>query len=68
MPVREAMHRLEVAGLLTMVPHRGASVTEISEAEVVEIYRIRAVLDGLATRLAASRLTPDDLTRFGRLD
>ncbi len=57
MPVREALHRLEAAGLVAMTPHRGAVVSELSESEIVEIYHIRAVLDGLATRLAAHHLT-----------
>jgi DNA-binding GntR family transcriptional regulator len=60
MPVREALHRLEVAGLITIAPHKGAVVNKLSEAEIAEIYHIRAVLDGLATRLAASKLTPAD--------
>jgi DNA-binding GntR family transcriptional regulator len=60
MPVREALHRLEVAGLVTMVPHRGAVVSELSEQEIVEIYHIRAVLDGLAARLATPHVTAAD--------
>jgi len=58
MPVREALRRLEVAGLVSITPHRGAVVSELSEQEIVEIYHIRAVLEGLAARLAASLLPP----------
>lgn len=64
MPVREALHRLEVAGLVTITPHRGAIVSELSAKEIVEIYHIRAVLEGLATRLAAPHLTPADFARM----
>jgi DNA-binding GntR family transcriptional regulator len=67
MPVREALHRLEVAGLIAITPHKGAVVNKHSEAEIAEIYHIRAVLDGLATRLAASKLTPADHTRLSVL-
>lgn len=67
MPVREALHRLEAAGLVTMAPHRGAVVSELSENECAEIYHIRAVLDGLATRLAASNLSDADHTRLAGL-
>jgi DNA-binding GntR family transcriptional regulator len=67
MPVREALHRLEVAGLVTITPHRGAVVSELSENECVEIYHIRAVLDGLATRLAAPHLSRADHTRLAAL-
>jgi DNA-binding GntR family transcriptional regulator len=67
MPVREALHRLEVAGLVSMVPHRGAVVSELSESECVELYRIRAVLDGLAARLAVPNLTAADHSRLKTL-
>lgn len=67
MPVREALHRLEVAGLVQMVPHKGAVVNQLSEEEIIEIYHIRAVLDGLAARLATPRLTPADHKRMNAL-
>jgi DNA-binding GntR family transcriptional regulator len=67
MPVREALHQLEAASLVTVVPHRGAVVNELSEMEVIEIYHIRAVLDGLAARLAAPHLTPTDYARMNAL-
>jgi DNA-binding GntR family transcriptional regulator len=67
MPVREALHRLEAAGLVTITPHRGAMVSELSENECAEIYHIRAVLDGLATRLASPNLSQADHTRLARL-
>jgi DNA-binding GntR family transcriptional regulator len=67
MPVREALHRLEVAGLVTLTPHRGAVVSQLSEREIIEIYHIRAVLDGLAARLAAPNLSPTDHRRMRAL-
>jgi len=67
MPVREALHRLEVAGLVAITPHRGAVVSELSENECVEIYHIRAVLDGLATRLATPHLSESDHARLAAL-
>jgi DNA-binding GntR family transcriptional regulator len=67
MPVREALRRLEVSGLVTITPHKGAVVSQLSEAEVAEIFHIRAVLEGLATRLAATKLTPADHTRLSAL-
>jgi len=67
MPVREALHRLEVAGLVTITPHRGAVVSALSEAECIEIYHVRAVLDGLATRLATPHLTEVDHARLATL-
>jgi len=67
MPVREALHRLEVAGLITLTPHKGAVVSELSEPEIVEIYHIRAVLDGLAARLATPNLTQAEHQRLHAL-
>jgi DNA-binding GntR family transcriptional regulator len=67
MPVREALHRLEVAGLVTMLPHRGAVVCEFSEPEIIEVYHIRAVLDGLAARLATPNMSDADLAKMNSL-
>jgi DNA-binding GntR family transcriptional regulator len=67
MPVREALQRLENAGLVSITPHRGAVVNELSEQEIVEVYHIRAVLEGLAARLAAPRLGPADYDRLNAL-
>jgi DNA-binding GntR family transcriptional regulator len=67
MPVREALHRLQVSGLINLTPHKGAVVSELSEPEIVEIYHIRAVLDGLAARLATPNLTPPDHQRVHAL-
>lgn len=67
MPVREALRRLEVAGLVSITPHRGAVVSELSAKEIVEVYHIRAVLEGLAARLAAPHLGPADFERLNAL-
>ena len=64
MPVREALHRLEAAGLVSITPHLGAVVSELSRDEIVEIYHIRAVLEGLAARLATPHLVRDDRARL----
>ena len=61
MPVREALRRLASEGLLVMPPNRGAIVRELSEAEVVEVFEMRAVLEGLAAAMAARRCTPGDI-------
>ncbi len=59
-PVREAIRRLESEGLVTSVPHRGTVVSQLSIDEIAELYHIRAVLEGLAARLAAGNLTDAD--------
>lgn len=61
MPVREALRRLTAEGLLVMPPNRGAIVRELSEAEVIEVFEMRAVLEGLAAAMAARRHTQADV-------
>jgi DNA-binding GntR family transcriptional regulator len=52
-PVREALRILERDGLVTILPRRGALVSDLSVAEVKEIFDIRAMLNGLRDRLIA---------------
>lgn len=61
MPVRQALTRLELDRLVVRNPNRGLTVAPLSIKEVEDIYTLRAVMEGLATRLAANRLTPADL-------
>lgn len=62
-PVREAFLRLEREGLIVKIPYRGYTVSEISLQAVEEIFAIRAVLEGLAARLAARDFSEQDLER-----
>ena len=52
-PVREAIRQLEADGLVTHLPRQGASIRTLDYAEVIELYEMRAVLEGTAARLAA---------------
>lgn len=60
-PLREAIHRLEGLKLLVRVPHVGARVVSLSQAELIELYEIRESLEGLACRLAAERMTSEEI-------
>lgn len=60
MPVREALRQLDAEGFVTLVPHRGAVVSELTPSQIEEIYEIRSVLEGLACGLSAKRLTEAD--------
>jgi len=59
MPVREAIRQLDSEGLLTIRPNRGAVVVELNAEELVELFEMRAVLEGLAARHAVTRLDDD---------
>ncbi len=63
-PVREAIRMLEYEKLVYHKPHVGAVVAEIKDSEVLEIYRIRAVLEGLAARMAAEKITPSRIEQL----
>ncbi len=66
-PVREALKRLSAEGLVSTDPLRGLVVRDIDPVEAEEIYVIREVIDGLAGRLAAPRVSEDDLTKLAVL-
>ena len=52
-PVREAIRLLEADDLVSHTPRLGATVRRLGHGEVVELYEMRAVLEGTAARLAA---------------
>lgn len=58
-PIREAMRKLELEGLVVMVPRRGAVVAKISEKNLRDVLEIRRVLDILCARLACERMSEE---------
>lgn len=60
-PVREALRRLEAQGLIVVRPNRGAFVRRMARDEVVDLYRVRAELEGWACELACERITDEVL-------
>lgn len=56
-PVREALRQLELEGLVTIVPNKGAYVTAITQKDVKDIYKIRSLLEGLCARWATKNIT-----------
>jgi DNA-binding GntR family transcriptional regulator len=61
MPVREALRILGAEGLVSFTPRSGARVIEFSEEDIEELYLVRGALEGLAARLAAAKMTEEDL-------
>lgn len=60
-PLREALMKLEQEGLIAMLPQGGLRVVELDALGAIELYEIREVLDGLAARLAATRIRKQGL-------
>lgn len=60
-PVREALRQLELEGLVTIIPNKGAYVVGFTVQDIQDIYEIRSVLEGLCARRAARRAAPEQV-------
>jgi DNA-binding GntR family transcriptional regulator len=63
-PVREALLMLQAEGLVDASPNRGATVRVHTAEALDDLYQLRALLEGYATRRAALRLSDEDVTRL----
>jgi DNA-binding GntR family transcriptional regulator len=66
-PIREAIHLLELEGLVETSAKKGAAVLGISGKDVRDIYAMRQLVEGLAARWAAERLTPPELKELQKI-
>lgn len=60
-PVREAIRKLELEGLVTMVPRKGAEVAGITEKGMKDVLEVRKALEGLAVELACQKIEEEQL-------
>jgi DNA-binding GntR family transcriptional regulator len=67
-PVREAIRRLEAEGLVTFERYVGARVTVLDESEYVFTMQTLGLVEGAATSMSASLLTPEDLDRAAEIN
>ena len=63
-PLRSALHRLSEEGLVEIKANRGATVIGINTSDLVDIYTIRERLEGLASSLAAKRITEEEIAKL----
>lgn len=63
-PLREAIRRLEGWRLLERKPHVGARVVQLSARELIEIYRVREALEGMACRQAAEEMPQEEIDKL----
>lgn len=63
-PIREAIRKLELDGLVVMIPRKGAIVAKITEKDLRDVLEVRASLEDLATQLAVQRMFEDDIVQL----
>ncbi len=63
-PIREAIRKLELEGLVLMMPRRGAEVAKISHQSLQDVLEVRGALEELATDLACQRITSEELAHL----
>ena len=66
-PIREAIRKLELEGLVNIIPNKGAYVTGISDKDVHDIYMIRSMLEGLCVRWATEHITQEQLEELDEI-
>ena len=60
-PIREAIRKLELEGLVNMIPRKGAVVASISEKDMRDVLEVRITLEELAVRLAVKNMNEEDI-------
>lgn len=60
-PIREAIRKLELEGLVHMVPRKGAIVASISEKDMRDVLEVRVTLEELAVKLAIQNMEEPDI-------
>lgn len=63
-PIREAIRKLELEGLVLMIPRKGAEVADISEQSLRDVLEVRRALEELAGSLACDRITPEQIEQM----
>ena len=60
-PIREAIRKLELEGLVLMIPRKGAEVAEITEKNMRDVLEVRKALEELAVQLACEKITAEEI-------
>lgn len=63
-PVREALRQLELEGLVSIIPNKGAYVVGLSKKDIRDIYEMRSLLEGLCAKWAAANVTEEQLNEL----
>lgn len=65
-PIREAIRKLELEGLVLMIPRKGAEVAEITEKSLRDVLEVRKALEELAVQLACDKITEEEILQLKR--
>lgn len=60
-PIREAIRKLELEGLVVMIPRKGAEVARITEKDLKDVLEVRCALEELAVELACEKITASEI-------
>lgn len=60
-PIREAIRKLELEGLVVMIPRKGAAVANITEKDTKDVLEVRRTLEMFAVEVACERITEEQL-------
>lgn len=60
-PIREAIRKLELEGLVLMIPRKGAEVADITEKSLRDVLEVRRALEELSVQLACEKITREEI-------
>jgi len=63
-PIREALHKLDLEGLVYSIPRVGYIVNDMKEYDIEDLFTTRTAIEQLATRWAIEKITPEELERL----
>ena len=66
-PIREAIRKLELEGLVLMIPRKGAEVAEITEKSLRDVLEVRRAMEELAVQLACEKITKEEIRELERV-
>ena len=66
-PIREALRKLELEGLVNIVPRKGAEVADITEKSLRDVLEVRKALEELSVQLACEKITEEEIEELKRV-
>lgn len=67
-PIREAIRKLELEGLVVMAPRKGAKVASITERDLNDVLEVRKGMEVLAISLACERITKEEMEHLEEIE